>query len=1004
MDFGIASGVAGFVSLLIQIASGINKLRDILKNAEQAPAELKQLLKELEFLQRLMDSAKGLSRDPSFEHCEATCGLLVQGLEKLYQKLLMDSEKVKGPKMVKTLLAFRHWKKDVDDLLRNIQAAKINLILLTSHRTSQCLSEMMLVNQLHGTSAQLSVSATETDLPVSPTPLDASSRQPLGSFAPMTNSRGMITPRPKARGNCLSWSCSCSCHRTEKTSRRFWALEYTHPAVFQRTCDSSSCNTAKYGGMFRIALSQIGVRWAAAIQFYILAESGKFSMRPCFEMERIVPYTSPGFELIWKCENGLIRFEEAQKGLVELRRMDPTFPTHVNPDGKSYIEELLRRPWISKEQFQLLELFMQEFKMSKGTERPGFLSLCAKWIGEGPHIDLLETLLALGFDATVVDTQNWPEVSSPNWLSESMTPDPFFVEYISTLCQDNQGFAGLAPLHEAIVFGSPDSIREFAPRFDVNGRNFLGQTPLHFAVSNTLHLKVLLEFNPELDVPDKYGNTPLMYAAAENQEESVMMLLDAGADAYARESRYNRTFIAYGALRDHWKLVLNCLSRIESLEGKKVAEKWAEDATLLFHVKYSNRRGKRDATFHQFLAKCGDVNFLYDNLNTGNLKNTLLHNASSVSDLDALLDNGFKLINHSNSAGRHPLIEAAGRDIPSLVEGLLNAGADIELRDHWHRTALHHALARLGTGATNAAYEAMDTIRIFVAHGADLLSRDNCRCPCSPEGCLPGVELMHSLDQKWGVAHFPAWAIEWVCLVYESKGTDGAKIAIRSLLRRTKHEEMGMTHVCCRRPPRFPWHPSPFSGSPSYIPDDDIDDILEEESEFIEILEKEMAQSTDQEYELLFDEWIRHIKSSLAVLCKEAAEYDQKVKNDKNDKESGLQIDHKNDCFVSLQSFNFLEGRDPAGDVKTSLAYYVLCLGIQYQRLQASGNDSSLASWYLIRMRGLHRVLDIMEFSASQIAHEMKSARNLSRIYPRSVFEVERWIQHFLSSILEREE
>ncbi|KAK2018716.1 ankyrin [Colletotrichum eremochloae] len=885
----VASGVAGFVSLLIQIASGINKLRDILKNAEQAPAELEQLLRELVFLQHLMEGAKGLSRDPAFEHCEASCGLFVQGLERLYQKLLVDSEKVKGPKMVKTLLAFRHWKKDVEDLLRNIQAAKINLILLTSHRTSQCLNEMMLVNQLHSTSAQVSISATATDSVVPSTLPAASSSQSPGSFATETNSLGMVVPRPKLRGNCLSRSCSCSCHRTVRTFRRFWALEYTPLAVFQQTCNLPSCNSAKYGGMFRIALSQLGVRWAAVIQFYILAESGKFSMRPCFEMERIVPYTSPGFELIRRCKYDLIGFETARKGLIDLKNTDPTFPTHVNPGGKSYIEAILEYPWEFEPQFQLLKLFMQDFKMSKGTERPGFLPLCAHRILEGTHMHLLETLLTLGFDATVADTQNWPDLSAPDWLIGKFTPDPFFVEYISIICKHNPGFAGLTPLHEAVLFGSPDSIRNLASRSKVNERNFLGQTPLHFAVSNPPHLEALLHTSPDLDAPDNYGNTPLMYAAAENREESVMMLLDAGADIYAQESRCNGTFVTYGVYRHHWKLVLNCISRIEALKGKQIAKSWARYATSLFHVTYGNSsRSNRGVAFHEFLVKCGDVNFLYDNPNTGELQNSLLHNAWSISDLDTLLDTGFKLINHTNSAGRHPLMVAAARGISSLVEGLLEAGADIGLKDNWHRTALDHALAELEGRVADITWKAMNTIRILTAHGADLLSRDNCRCTCSPEGCLPGAELMHKVDGKWGKVYFPVWGIEWVCLIYENKGINGAKTAIASLLRRTKHEEMGMTHVCCRRFSQY--YQGHISDIPSCIPDDDIDDILDEESEFIEILEKEMEESTDKEYELLFDEWIRHVKSSLAVSCKEAAEHNQKVEASQSDEKASKHL------------------------------------------------------------------------------------------------------------------
>lgn len=45
----------------------------------------------------------------------------------------------------------------------------------------------------------------------------------------------------------------------------------------------------------------------------------------------------------------------------------------------------------------------------------------------------------LDFDAGEVEAQEWPEPCSSNWRSESVTPDPFFVEYISILCKDNQG-------------------------------------------------------------------------------------------------------------------------------------------------------------------------------------------------------------------------------------------------------------------------------------------------------------------------------------------------------------------------------------------------------------------------------------------------------------------------------------------------------------------------------------------------------------------------------------
>lgn len=71
-----------------------------------------------------------------------------------------------------------------------------------------------------------------------------------------------------------------------------------------------------------------------------------------------------------------------------------------------------------------------------------FLTSCAKWIGDAPHLELLEVLLDLGFDATLIDSphaRDWPEPSSPSWFAEVETPDPFFVQYQSMLLKDNQG-------------------------------------------------------------------------------------------------------------------------------------------------------------------------------------------------------------------------------------------------------------------------------------------------------------------------------------------------------------------------------------------------------------------------------------------------------------------------------------------------------------------------------------------------------------------------------------
>lgn len=64
------------------------------------------------------------------------------------------------------------------------------------------------------------------------------------------------------------------------------------------------------------------------------------------------------------------------------------------------------------------------------------LRLCMAWIGEGLHMYLVQELLDHGLDLVepnihVMD--QWPRACDPNWISEEITPDPFFVEIFARL-------------------------------------------------------------------------------------------------------------------------------------------------------------------------------------------------------------------------------------------------------------------------------------------------------------------------------------------------------------------------------------------------------------------------------------------------------------------------------------------------------------------------------------------------------------------------------------------
>ncbi|TVY80659.1 hypothetical protein LSUE1_G007086 [Lachnellula suecica] len=129
--FGIAAGVAGFVSLLTQIISGIDTLREINAHANKAPAELSALLSELTVLKSLIDEV--INRAPPnddwyLQLCRSSIETVVIGLEKLKKRMNAWNQGTRKLKARK-IFAFRHWKEDVEVLQRDIQVVKLDLLL-----------------------------------------------------------------------------------------------------------------------------------------------------------------------------------------------------------------------------------------------------------------------------------------------------------------------------------------------------------------------------------------------------------------------------------------------------------------------------------------------------------------------------------------------------------------------------------------------------------------------------------------------------------------------------------------------------------------------------------------------------------------------------------------------------------------------------------------------------------------------------------------------------------
>lgn len=528
---------------------------------------------------------------------------------------------------------------------------------------------------------------------------------------------------------------------------------------------------------------------------------------------------------------------------------------------------------------------------------------CSKWIGEGRHLDLLDTVLEHGFSPNGIDAptaDQWPEPCSPDWKSELGTPDPFFLEYFTSIVTSEPGFAGVTELQKHILMDTFDALLDaegILPNKEAlfSTLSFLGQSSLHFAVRNIRTVKKLVELGHDLNVTDQWGTTPLMYAAAMGYEEATVYLLQKGALAKTglRETRFRRTFPEFAIARGHWTLVHEALSTIKDIGPEKVHQVFAE------HVVYEAMTSTlsvaefepeiRRQHIPRVIQQCGNVNFTFGDHQHDITGNSLMHYVRTIEEAEALVDRGFDLFSTPNSVGRLP-IHSLTFD-PALVMFCVEHGTDIDHVDTNGQTLLQVLLSRLG-GFSLESRNFLRSIRCCLDLGADLHHSDECRCPCSPGGCSSSAFFETGFDCTWFTSGGPSadvfWIFEWQSILQDLHGDEAVKELLLSFIRRIEFDELGMTHVCCHEGSGIPVETiGPWIGTswPKRLDNEDMCDILDEEEEFINILEQTMHKLALKSYnelqlhllEMLKERLDRHLQQNAEKRAKDLWQNSSKV-------------------------------------------------------------------------------------------------------------------------------
>ncbi|KAI9655102.1 MAG: hypothetical protein M1821_005585 [Bathelium mastoideum] len=429
--------------------------------------------------------------------------------------------------------------------------------------------------------------------------------------------------------------------------------------------------------------------------------------------------------------------------------------------------------------------------------------------------------------------------------------DPLYLEVVRDCMINDPGFGETTPLMETALLGSEHELDQHLKRpANCLATNFLGQTALHLAILRPKLLRMLIPHYEHMEIRDRSGYTPLVYALAYKQPESVLLLLEATKCCAIRPTLSDtRTFLRLCVCQDEQALLYlvlkHCKKIHEADKFQELLNEFMED-----YAGYFLHHLRNDDNHLQHLLNFGADPNLTIGRDPGQ---TLLHFVTNISQVKALFEAGFTHdINHADSEGRTVLMRAIGSRNTALIEEYLEMGASLDQRDKQGWSVMHYAAKELKdivgyvcrceacrVRRLAQCSEMVDIVKLLLHWGADPVTRDYCLCACSHSGCSPSTILLQHGNPYRGPYRGPylpagqeAWWLEWLKLLSEAKLEFCREKALIDLMRTKRFDDHDLTHVCCRG----------HKDRRLCVQEDDVHEVLDEEKEAINVFEDDMNQ------------------------------------------------------------------------------------------------------------------------------------------------------------------
>jgi hypothetical protein len=387
-------------------------------------------------------------------------------------------------------------------------------------------------------------------------------------------------------------------------------------------------------------------------------------------------------------------------------------------------------------------------------------------------------------------------------------------------------------------------------------KNFLQQTVLHISANKPKTLELLLShgFDEIVDAGDRDGTTPLMYAAAYGEPDAVIALLRAGADPWLSSDK-EHMYLDHALECSHFDLIEDIFKFYTAEEDLAMAQ-LTLDVALHRYIWRNSRISDPYLDGLRRLLKLGARPRWEWMTSKGN---TLFHAISSVDEASLLLEFSSPPTNCQNKAGHTPLMVLSWLLDVELVRKLLRARVPIEERDVTGWTVFEH-LFRANSSSCRFCYRqclAMKWVETFqiafdlLQAGADFGSPDRCTCYCSSHGCTALQSFLPGINSGRGRTHNLRW-VPWIIelfLLLRRLRKSGLQVLIKSLMRRQRFDELGLTHTCCLTSKSSPIsrYSSPYNGAmaeeerseDNHVPPVNADhkELWEEQEELVKPLE-----------------------------------------------------------------------------------------------------------------------------------------------------------------------